>query len=295
MVTARSLLVVSFTFLSVSAAPLLPRENTAPVSVLTTAQVDAITPFANMASAAYCSSASIMSWDCGADCSALPGMVPIAAGGNNDAIPDWYVAYYPSAGAAVVSHQGTNTASLESWIDDLEADLVPIDQDYFPGTSDLGLEVHDGFQSTFESTAASVLSGVQTAISTYGATQVYVVGHSLGAAIALFDAMYLNSNVDVPLTVRLFGLPRAGNVAWADYVDQNLAGLYHVVNDNDIVPRLPSTDFGYEHPSGEVFITSDGGSTYDLCPGQENYNCAIGINFLDDSTTPHDGPYAGVT
>ncbi|EJT98309.1 lipase [Dacryopinax primogenitus] len=276
----------------VLAVPLLPRENTAAVTPLTTAQISSITPFAHMASASYCSSASNMSWSCGAQCEALPGMVPLAAGGNNDAVPDWYVAYYPSAGAAVVAHQGTNTASLDSWIDDLSFMLVDIDQTYFPGTS--GLEVHEGFQSTFESTAASVLSGVQTAISSHGATQVYVVGHSLGAAIALFDALYLHEKVNVTITVRLFGLPRVGSQAFANYVDSNLGGLYHVTNDNDIVPRLPSTDFGFERPSGEVFITSSGGSTYDFCPGQENYNCAIGISFLDDSFSPHDGLYAGV-
>ncbi|KZT56755.1 alpha/beta-hydrolase [Calocera cornea HHB12733] len=293
MAVIRPLLLASLAILSASAAPLIPRENTAPVTPLTAAQISAITPFAYMASAAYCTTASVISWDCGGPCSALPGMVPIAAGGDNTDTPDWYVAYYPSAGAAVVSHQGTNTASLESWLDDLEANLVDIDPNYFPGLS--GIEVHDGFQSTFESTAASVLSAVQTAISSHGATQLYVVGHSLGAAIAIFDALYLHSQVSIPVTTRLFGLPRAGNQAFANYVDSKLSGLYHVVNYNDIVPRLPSTDFGYEHPSGEVFITANGGSTYDLCPGQENYNCAIGINFLDDSTTPHDGPYAGVT
>lgn len=153
----------------------------------------------------------------------------------------------------------------------------------------------EGFQSTFESTAASVLSGVQTAISQYGATQVYVVGHSLGAAIALFDGLYLHNNVNVPVTIRLFGLPRVGNQAFANYVDSELAGLYHVVNDNDIVPHLPPEDFGFEHPSGEVWITSAGGSTYDFCPGQEDENCANSVSVFDYSTSPHDGPYAGVT
>jgi len=292
MAVIRSLLQASIVVSSAWAAPLSLRDNEAPVTLLSSAQVSAITPFAYMASAAYCTTASILSWSCGANCQALSGMVPILAGGNNDAIPDYYVAYLPSANAAVVSHQGTNIDSLESWIDDLTFDQVEMDQSYFPGTS--SLYVHEGFQSTFESTAATVMSGVQTAISVHGATQIYVVGHSLGAAISLFDALYLHNNINLPITVRLFGLPRVGDQAFANYVDSTLAGLYHVTNDNDIVPHLPPQDFGYEHPSGEVWIAVAGGSTYDFCPGQEDYNCANSVSILDYSTSPHDGPYAGV-
>jgi len=274
------------------AAPLVPRENKAPVTPLTAAQISAITPFAWMANAAYCSHAAVMSWACGSACSALPGVKVILTGGDNAATPDYYVAYYPAAGAIIVSHQGTTTDNILSLIDDGEANLVGLDQSYFPGTS--GLEVHDGFQQTFERSASAILSAVESGISTYGASHIFVVGHSLGAAIGLLDGLYLSTHLSTPVTTTVFGLPRVGNQAFANYIDAHALSLQHVTNDNDIVPRLPSTDFGYEHPSGEVFITSVGGSTYDACPGQENYNCAIGIFFLEDSTSPHDGPYAGV-
>ncbi|EJT98310.1 lipase [Dacryopinax primogenitus] len=287
---------VAFAVLGLSGAafgaPLLPRKNTAPVTPLSTAQISAITPFAWMTNAAYCSYSAVMSWSCGSACQALPGMEVILTGGDNGATPDYYVAFYPAESAIVVAHQGTTTDNILSLLDDAEAILVGLDQSYFPGTS--GMEVHDGFQQTFERSASAILGAVQSGISTYGASQLFVLGHSLGAAVGLLDGLYLHNHVNLPITVRFFGLARVGNQAFANYVDSELAGLYHIVNDNDVVPRLPSTDFGYEQPSGEIFITKVGGSIYDSCPGQENYNCAIGIFFLDDSTSPHDGPYAGV-
>ncbi|KZT56754.1 alpha/beta-hydrolase [Calocera cornea HHB12733] len=292
MAVPRSLILTLALAAAAFAAPLVPRKNEAPVSPLSAAQVSSITPFAWFTNAAYCSHAAVMSWSCGSACSSLPGVEVILTGGDNGATPDYYVAYYPADGAIVVSTQGTTTDNILSLIDDGEANLTGLDQNYFPGTS--GMEVHDGFQATFERSASTILAAVESGISTYGASQVYVVGHSLGAAVGLLNALYLATHISVPITTRVFGLPRVGNQAFANYVESVLPGLWHVTDDNDIVPRLPSTDFGYEHPSGEVFITQVGGSTYDLCPGQENYNCAIGIFFLEDSDSPHDGPYAGV-
>jgi hypothetical protein len=48
--------------------------------------------------------------------------------------------------------------------------------DIYPG----GIEVHDGFQQTFERTSSEILSGVQNALKSTGANQVLLTGHSLG-------------------------------------------------------------------------------------------------------------------
>lgn len=50
-----------------------------------------------------------------------------------------------------------------------------------------GIQVHDGFQQTFERTADGVLAGVQNGLSTKNATNVLVTGHSLGTLCATFD------------------------------------------------------------------------------------------------------------
>lgn len=103
------------------------------------------------------------------------------------------------------------------------------------------MQVHDGFQKTFERTADGVLSGVQNALSSTGANKVLVTGHSLGksdlldtsltsviltwhisgAAVAAMDALMLKMILpsSVEMTATLFGLPRGGNQEYADFID----------------------------------------------------------------------------
>lgn len=58
-------------------------------------------------------------------------------------------------------------------------------------------------------TAPNVLAAVNTAISKFGAKQVTLVGHSLGAAISLLDSVYLPLHVKgVTFKTVLYGLPR---------------------------------------------------------------------------------------
>ncbi|KAG6817310.1 hypothetical protein H0H87_010327 [Tephrocybe sp. NHM501043] len=58
-------------------------------------------------------------------------------------------------------------------------------------------------------------------MSKYSATKVTVVGHSLGAAIAAITGVYLPLHLPTTTTFRtiVYGLPRTGNPAFADYVD----------------------------------------------------------------------------
>jgi len=54
----------------------------APVTTMTTAQVDAFTPYAYYVSAGYCNPSITRNWTCGANCDANPGFQPIASGGD---------------------------------------------------------------------------------------------------------------------------------------------------------------------------------------------------------------------
>lgn len=68
-----------------------------------------------------------------------------------------------------------------------------------------------------------------------------------------------------------YGLPRVGNQAFADYVDQHItilsggAGLVRINNKEDPVPILPGMFLGFHHPSGEIHIQDSG--AWDACPG----------------------------
>jgi Lipase (class 3) len=77
--------------------------------------------------------------------------------------------------------------------------------------------VHDGFQKAFLSTAEDVKSTVLDGLQKYQSKKVLVTGHSLGAAIGVFDGVYLRGILgdEVSVTTHVFGLPRVGNSIWA--------------------------------------------------------------------------------
>ena len=61
--------------------------------------------------------------------------------------------------------------------------------------------------------ADDVLSAVMTGVSTYGANSVTAVGHSLGAAISLLDAIFLPLHIPgLTVTYYGYGLPRVRDI-----------------------------------------------------------------------------------
>lgn len=118
------------------------------------------------------------------------------------------------------------------------------------------------------STASTILSYVQSTLSTQGISNVTVVGHSLGAALALLDGVFLSLQLPKNVTVNVidFAMPRVGNQAFVDFVDIQLSGrVTHVNNKEDPIPVLPPIYFGFHQPSGEIHIQDSG--EWDDCPG----------------------------
>lgn len=120
------------------------------------------------------------------------------------------------------------------------------------------ISTHDSAEGNRNRTATQILSAVQTAIAQHSATRVTIVGHSLGAAIALLDGIYLPLHISgVTFRTIGYGTPRVsppvlrvrkrflrnaqvGNQAFADYVDSHIS-FTHINNKKDIVPILPGT------------------------------------------------------
>ncbi|KAF8735127.1 hypothetical protein AX14_002690 [Amanita brunnescens Koide BX004] len=279
--------------LSVRATPLEPRESITPLS---NAQITSFTPYTHFASTAYCQPKTTLTWSCGANCNANPDFIPVASGGDGGSVQFWYVGFSPSLSSVVVAHQGTDFSKIEAIATDIDVIQERLDSTLFPGISS-SIEVHSGFANEQAKTATDVLSAVKTVISAHGATQVTIVGHSLGAAIALLDSVYLPFHVSgVSFKTITYGLPRVGNQAFANYVDAHL-DLTHINNKKDPVPTIPGLLLGYHHPSGEVHIESS--NAWDACPGQDNPSklCIVGDvpNILDGNVSDHDGPYNGIT
>ena len=129
-------------------------------------------------------------------------------------------------------------------------------------------------------TASTILSAVKSTLSSQGLSDVVVIGHSLGGAIALLDGVFLS--IQLPgarVRVISYGMPRVGNEAFANFVDSQLKGdVFHVNNKEDPVPVLPPIDLGFHHPSGEVHIQDSG--EWDLCSGALSVFLRLGMTRL---------------
>ncbi|KAF8893730.1 lipase class 3 family protein [Gymnopilus junonius] len=265
------------------------------ITALSTSQITSFTPFTWFASAAYCNPSATINWSCGANCAANSDFIPVASGGDGTDTQFWYVGFSPSQNSVIVAHQGTDPSSAEADATDVNAFLESLDSALFPGLSS-SIEAHSGFANEQAKTATTILSNVQKAISAHSATQVTLVGHSLGAAISLLDAVYLPLHISgVSFKFIGYGLPRVGNQDFANYVDANLQ-VTHINNKEDPIPIVPGRFLGYHHPSGEVHIMDN--NQWVSCPGQDNTSteCIVGDvpNIFDGDESDHDGPYNGV-
>ncbi|KAM5544646.1 hypothetical protein V8D89_001544 [Ganoderma adspersum] len=277
--------------------PVEKRQSTSAITALSTTQITAFRPYTHYASTAFCSPNVTRTWTCGANCQANPSFEPIAAGGDGAVTQFWYVGFDPVLGEIIVAHQGTDTSKILPILEDADIVRESLDPKLFPGVSS-SIGVHSGFSGSQSRSASDVLAAVKTGISQYGATKVTVAGHSLGAAIALIDAVFLHLNLP-SVTTRFvgYGLPRVGDQAWANYVDGLPVQVTHVNNKEDIIPILPGKFLGYHHPSGELHIQDS--NAWLSCPGQDNSNkeCIVGdvSNIFEGDESDHDGPYDGIT
>ncbi len=112
----------------------------------------------------------------------------------------------------------------------------------------------------------------------------------VGAALSLLDAMYLPLHLPDPMYRFVgYGLPRVGNQAFADYMDDTYGTQLNHINNKSVetrsnlirrglmfvcssrqdpVPILPGRGLGYHHPSGEIRI--DDSDAWNSCPGSPN-------------------------
>ncbi|KAF9269341.1 lipase [Marasmius fiardii PR-910] len=293
MLRSLATLLVALTAVVASPTP----EKRQSITTLSSAQVASFKPYSFYASAAYCQPANTLAWNCGANCQANPTFKPVASGGDGNSVQFWYVGYDPTLKTVIVGHQGTDFSKIDAVLTDASFVLVNLDSTLFPGVSS-SVKVHSGFQDEQAKTATQVLAAVQKAISANSATTVTVVGHSLGAALALLDAVYLRLHLPSSTTVKMinYASPRVGNPDFADFVDSHLPGITHVTNKKDIVPILPGRSLGFAHPNGEVHIKED--NTWASCPGHDNTStqCIVGDvpNIFEGTPSDHSGPYDGV-
>ncbi|KAG8854907.1 hypothetical protein FRB96_007307 [Tulasnella sp. 330] len=275
---------------TVFAAPVKDENRSGTVTPVPVSTIPAYTPYKWFAAAAYCTKGAA-NWTCGTPCAANSDFIQYAAGGDGDATPYWYVGWSPSLASIVVAHEGTDPTKFLNDLSDMRVLQSQLPLSYFPGISS-NIQVHGGWLNTFERSAATTLATVKTIIAARASSNITVVGHSLGGALANLNAVHLklqlpSSNVKIVT----FGEPRVGNRAWADYA--STFDITRITHSRDPIPAFPARLIGYVHPEGEIHI--DAAGRWNACAGKDNPNalCSTGelANVFNYNILDHLGPY----
>jgi predicted lipase len=154
-----------------------------------------------------------------------------------------------------------------------------------------GCKVHNGFYRAWESVMGEVVSEVKRLVALQPKAQVFVTGHSLGAALAVLCAAELGASAQslgFPIeAVYTFGEPRVGNDKFRDFYNTGAKVTWRLTHRHDPVPHLPLYKMGFRHMATEVFYPTDDSLGYHICDGSgEDPKCS-NRNKLDLDVADH--------
>ena len=109
-----------------------------------------------------------------------------------------------------------------------------------------GGKVHSGFQEEVNDLWMDILKELEHNAQLKVKKDVYMTGHSLGAAMATICASRLD-----PAALYTYGSPRAGT---RKFIKSITCPHYRHVNNNDIVPKVPFAFMGYKHQGSLRYI-----------------------------------------
>lgn len=118
--------------------------------------------------------------------------------------------------------------------------------------------VHEGFMGLYKNFRKSFLSTIKKLKPKF--KQIFLTGHSLGAAISSLIALDLyNNGYDV--TTYVFGTPKVGNKEFADAIGKS--SFFNVMNTSDETCNIPlSVSFNTDEPKNPFFYQHCGEKHY---------------------------------
>ncbi len=160
-----------------------------------------------------------------------------------------------SPGTLVISIRGTSDA--EEWLDDAKFFQTPFSKNTDYGDVELGF--HEIFQSF---TVSKPQSKTFISLSEYleqlkNVQRIIVVGHSLGSSLATLLAFDVSvNNFAKEVNVLTFASPLTGNKQFVNAFQSRIKNSLRVVNEPDLVPRVPPEILGFQHVWHELEINS---------------------------------------
>ena len=132
-----------------------------------------------------------------------------------------------------------------SKINDVMADLNVI-----KGAAKAGGKVHSGFQQEVNDLWMDILAEIEHNDQLKVRKDVYMTGHSLGAAMATIAATRYQ-----PIELFTFGSPRVGG---SKFIRNIKCPHLRFMNNNDIVCRIPPAWLGFRHHGDMIYFNSEG-------------------------------------
>lgn len=119
------------------------------------------------------------------------------------------------------------------------------------------------------------MSAVSNLHNLYPSYEIWVTGHSLGAAMSIMCAAELAQEGYTNVKVYNYGLPRVGDENFSSFYTSLVPDTYRLVNGHDIVPHLPLEAMGFHHVPTEVWENPAEGMDFTVCDGSgEDPNCS---------------------
>jgi len=124
------------------------------------------------------------------------------------------------------------------------------------------VRVHQGFYLATQSIYAPVVDAVKNLTAINANYSIKIVGHSLGGAQAILTLYLIKVKNVFPensLSLFTYGQPRAGNKAFADFINTLGIPVARVTNRADIAVHGSPALLGYVHHQNELFLDSEKG------------------------------------
>ncbi|VDL72702.1 unnamed protein product [Nippostrongylus brasiliensis] len=126
--------------------------------------------------------------------------------------------------------------------------------------------------------------------SKYPDYELWIVGHSLGGAMASLAASYIEKMKLFDgnrIKLVTFGQPRTGDIDFARAHDSQIPYTFRVTHAHDVVPHVPPQDVeNYHHHKSEAFYNNDMTTAdYVECDDEESRGCSD--RSLDTSFNDH--------
>ncbi|MDR1364157.1 MAG: lipase family protein [Oscillospiraceae bacterium] len=164
----------------------------------------------------------------------------------NDKITDVQCYLRKKSHTLTIAFRGSD--SKKDWLMDFKfwRQVVPY------GNFKSKIKMHSGFLNAYKS--KSVRQKIWSFI-TDDISNIFITGHSYGAALAIVCATDLEYNFkNKDYEVILFGCPRVGNNAFKESYNKRIFKTIRIENQNDIVPKVPFKFLGYRHVGAKIHI-----------------------------------------